>query len=552
MAKNIEIPQGKRTFKYRFFEILPGALSYILVALLFLLSWISPILGSIYLLLMVTATLVKAVAVAVRTMQGYKIVEKAERVDWARRCIDLTKPHETYELLHNQNLTTYDFDQHVYNLKTVAAAPEHTYPNPMHLYHAIVMVAYNEPIETMIPSIEAVKATTFPNERIIFMLGYEERGGKQMAETAKALKKKFKDTFYDFIIVEHPDGIRGEIKGKGPNLNCAGKVLAEYVKKKHIRRDHVIVTSLDCDNHISEQYLDYVAYEFTVHKDRQNLSYQPVSLFTNNIWDAPAPMRVIAVSNSFFNIIATMRPHALRNFASHSQPLAALEDMNFWSKRTIVEDGHQYWRSLFHFDGKYDTWGIRVPIYQDAVIDETLPKTLKAQFIQLRRWDYGASDVAYVADRLFSSKKKRKMPFWPLFTKFMRLLDGHVMLAVMAPVVAFGGWVPMLMNLGTRGATAYNLPNVVGVIQTVAMVGLIVTIIFSLKMLPKRPKHYRKSKSILMVVQWILMPIIAIAYQSAAAFYAQTRLMLGLYMEKFDVTKKGVQRVGRQKKKQKA
>lgn len=548
MSRNIEIPQGKRPLLYRLLEILPGTLSYILVALLFVLSWISPILGSIYLLLMVTTTLVKAVAVAIRTVQGYKIVEKAERVDWARRCIDLSTPHEIYELLHNQNLSAYDFKQHVFNLKTISAAPGHTYPNPTHIYHAIIMVAYNEPIETMIPSIEAVANTTFPNERIIFMLGYEQRGGKQMAETAQILKEKFKDTFYDFITVEHPDGIRGEIKGKGPNLTCAGKVLAEYVKKKNIRRNHVIVTSLDCDNHISEQYLDYVAYEFAVHKDRQNLSYQPVSLFTNNIWDAPAPMRVIAVSNSFFNIISTMRPHALRNFASHSQPLAALEDMKFWSKRTIVEDGHQYWRSLFHFDGKYDTCAIRVPIYQDAVIDTTLLKTLKAQFIQLRRWDYGASDVAYVGYRLFS-KKRRKMPFWPLFTKFMRLLDGHVMLAVMAPIVAFGGWVPMLMNMGTRGATAYNLPNVVGVIQTVAMIGLIITIIFSIRMLPKRPKHYKKTRTIFMVVQWVLMPIIAIAYQSAAAFYAQTRLMLGLYMEKFDVTKKGVQRVGRQRRK---
>ncbi len=91
-----------------------------------------------------------------------------------------------------------------------------------------------------------------------------------------------------------------------------------------------------------------------------------------------------------------MRPHILKNFASHSQPLAALEGMDFWSTRTIVEDGHQYWRSLFYFEGKYSVVPIRVPIYQDAVIGDTLGETLKAQFIQLRRWDYGASDVAYV------------------------------------------------------------------------------------------------------------------------------------------------------------
>ena len=159
------------------------------------------------------------------------------------------------------------------------------------------------------------------------------------------------------------------------------------------------------------------------------------------------PMRVIAMSNSFYNVISTMRPHNLRNFASHSQPLEALEGMGYWSKRTIVEDGHQYWRSLFYFRGDYEVIPIRVPIYQDAVIGETLLETLKAQFIQLRRWDYGASDVAYVGVRLFDKKKRRGVPLVELVPKFIRLLDGHVTLAMMSPIVAFGGWVPAIMNL---------------------------------------------------------------------------------------------------------
>ena len=111
--------------------------------------------------------------------------------------------------------------------------------------------------------------------------------------------------------------------------------------------------------------------------------------------------------------------------------------------------------------------------------------------MQLRRWEYGASDVAYVGVRLFTSKRERKVPFWQLFPKFMRLLDGHVTLAVMAPVVAFGGWVPMIMNLSSRGAVAWNLPNVVGWIQMITMIGLIITVVISLQMLPRRPERYK-------------------------------------------------------------
>ncbi len=537
MRQSLEIPQGKRTGLYRFLEILPGAISYGAIILLFILSWVDPVIGSIYLFVLIASTLVKAIGTAYRTIQGYEVLKRAERVDWHKRLVDLTEPHLAYERIRDDNNKSYHFDEHLENLKFMAAMPQE-YPNPSKIYHAVIIAAYNEGAEILSPSIDAIKDSTFANDHIIVVLAYEERGGEAMETTAKSLRVKYKDTFKDFLLVKHPDNLPGEIVGKGPNLTYAGERLAEYVRSRHIPVETTIVTSLDSDNRMHEKYLDSVAYEFVTHPNRQRLSYQPVSLFMNNIWDAPAPTRVIAVSNSFFNVISTMRPHALRNFASHSQPLQALEAMHFWSKRTIVEDGHQYWRSLFFFGGNYSVLPIRIPIYQDAVIDETFWKTVKAQFVQVRRWYYGASDVAYVGSRLFVSKDKRPVPFWQLLPKFWRLLDGHVTLAILAPIVAFGGWVPMIMNMSSHDMVAYNLPNIVSVVETFASIGLIISVLVSFKLLPKRPAKYRKSKNILMLLQWILMPVTSIIYQSLAAFYAQTRLMLGRYMEKFDVTKK--------------
>ncbi len=541
MRKNLEIPQGKRTKLYRFFEILPGVISYGAIILLFVLSLVNPILGAIYLFILIASTLVKAVAVAYRTVQGYNVLKRAERVDWHKRLEELENPHESFEKLREEDNKSYHFDEHVENLKMMAAM-ETEYPKPSKVYHAVIMTAYNEGIEVLEPSIEAVKNTTFPNERIIFTLAYEERGGADMESTAKTLAKKYKGVFKDFLLSKHPADLPNEVVGKGPNLTYAGKYVADYVANKHLPIENVIITSLDSDNRMAPKYLDSVAYEFITHPNRQRLSYQPVSLFMNNIWDAPAPSRVIAVSNSFFNVISTMRPHILRNFASHSQPLQALEAMDFWSKRTIVEDGHQYWRSLFFFSGDYEVLPIRIPIYQDAVIDETFWKTIKAQFVQVRRWYYGASDVAYVGSKLFVAKEKRYMPFWQLFPKFWRLLDGHITLSILAPIVAFGGWVPIIMNLSSHEMVAFNIPSIVGVIETFASIGLIVSILVSFKVLPKRPAKYRKSKNILMIVQWVLMPVTSILYQSLAAFYSQTRLMFGAYMEKFDVTKKVIKK----------
>ena len=537
MRKNLEIPRGKRDPKYRFFEILPGVISYGAIILLFVLSAVEPVLGAIYLFIIIASTLVKAVGVAYRTVQGYNVIKRAEKVDWRKRLEDLENPHEAYEKLRDDNSKSYHFEQHLENLKLMAAMPSE-YPNPAKTLHVVIVTAYDESIEVLRPSIKAIEDSTFPKERIIVALAYEERGGEEMSKTARKLHQEFSKTFKDFLLVKHPDGLPGEVVGKGPNLTYAGKAVAEYFEKHHLDKENTIVTSLDSDNHVHAKYLDNVAYEFVAHPARQRLSYQPVSLFMNNIWDAPAPTRVIAVSNSFFNVISTMRPHVLRNFASHSQPLQALEAMDFWSKRTIVEDGHQYWRSLFFFGGDYTVLPIRIPIYQDAVLDETFLKTVKAQFVQVRRWYYGASDVAYVGTKLFTKREHRIMPFWQLFPKFWRLLDSHVTLAILAPIVAFGGWIPMIMNISSHDMVAYNLPNIVSIVETFASIGLIVTVLISLKMLPKRPEKYRKSKSISMLLQWILMPVTSIIYQSLAAFYAQTRLMLGKYMEKFDVTKK--------------
>ena len=540
MSKVREIQTGKRTPLYRFFEMLPGLLSYSMIVLLVVFSAISPILGSAYILFIVIIVFVKAIGIAFRVVQGYNIVNRGIQVDWRKRLKDLENPEESYSRLVGTYKKEYAYNDHLRNLCMIAAAEDDYFPKPSEVYHAVIITMYNETLDVLVPTLDSVAATTYPKERMIVVLAYEERGGESGELVAKTLEKNYKKKFGAFILSKHPANIPGEVIGKGGNITHAGKVLKEYVKEKGLRYRDVIVTTLDSDNKPHKCYFDQVAYEFIVHEDRKRLAYQPVSIFTNNIWDAPAITRVVACTNSFWNLICTMRPHTLRNFASHSQPLDALVEMNFWSVRTIVEDGHQYWRSLFYFDGNFEVLPIRAPIYQDAVLSNTFFKTLKAQWIQLRRWDYGASDIAYVGEYLFS--KERTVRLLSLVPKMVRLVDGHVTLAAFAPIVAFGGWVPLLFNIESRDLLAHNLPVVVSYIQTAAMVSLFTSIILSIKMLPPRPKKYRSTRKILMILQWLISPMIAIVYSSMCAFYSQTRLLFGAYIEKFDVTDKIVKK----------
>lgn len=540
MSKVIELPTGKRTAKYRFFEMLPASLSYIMLALLIILSAINPIAASVYILVIVIMNLVKAVGIAFRTVQGYKLLKKGVRVDWHKRFLELEDAAGSYDRLAGTKSEAYGHKEHLRNLCKIAASEEGYFPKPSQIYHAIIVTMYNETLDVLAPTLDSVVDTTFDKDHIILVLAYEERGGEAAEKVAKTLERNYRKKFGEFILAKHPDGIKGEVIGKGGNITNAGKVLKEYVREKGLRYSDVIVTTLDSDNRPHKVYFDQVAYEYIVHEDRKRLSYQPVSLFTNNIWDAPAVTRVVAQMNSFWNIISAMRPHTLRNFASHSQPLDALVEMNFWSTHTIVEDGHQYWRSLFYFDGDYEVLPIRAPIYQDAVLSDNLWKTLKAQWVQLRRWDYGASDVAYVGNYLFS--KKRTVPLSSLVPKFIRLLDGHVTLAAIAPIIAFGGWIPLIFNYQSRDLISHNLPTVVSYVQTVAALGIFISLILSIKMLPPKPARYKRARHIMMVLQWILSPVISIIYCSFCAYYSQTRLATGLYMEKFDVTDKAVKK----------
>jgi hypothetical protein len=71
-------------------------------------------------------------------------------------------------------------------------------------------------------------------------------------------------------------------------------------------------------------------------------------------------------------------------------------------------------------------------------------------------------------------------------------------------------------------------------------VGLIATIFFSMLTLPPKPARYRRHRTLFMVLQWVYLPVTAVVYNSFAAYYSQTRLLLGKYMDKFDVTEKAV------------
>jgi hypothetical protein len=519
-----EIPlQKDKTRTYRFFEILPGVLTWTTLLLPFILAFTSIRLAATFMIGYLILWFIKAVALNIRAVQGWHIFQDHIKIDWKELVEDLRneETNEKYPKWHKANKER--IRQH---------------PNGIvsdDIVHAVIIATWNEAREILQPTLENVKNCLYDKKKMIVLLAYEDRGGPAVEKQAKELMAEYKDVFLVAEAVKHIDA-PGEVIGKGGNITYAGRRLQEIVEERGIDPLHVLVTTLDADNRAHESYFMGLSYVYTVCHDPKYLSFQPIPMFTNNIWDAPAPMRVIATGNSYWMLIQGLRQHMLRNFSAHAQPLAALIETDFWSVRTIVEDGHQFWRSYFQFDGKHEVIPIFLPIYQDAVLADGYKRTLKAQFIQVRRWAWGASDIAYVAKYGFFTKNK--ISNIDVVFKFMRLLEGHWSWATAPLILAYGALIPWLFH--QTDFLANQLPQVASRIQTFAMLGILVALYISFRILPPKPLRYKRHRTLLMILQWVLLPVTTICYSAFAAIYSQTRLMLGLYLGKFDVTEKAV------------
>ncbi len=538
---DLEIPLGKRSAKYRFFEMLPALCTYFMVLLPITLSLINPLYAAVFIVAFITWWFVKAIGMAYRTIQGYRSLEEAKKINWLERLNDLDEPDiavKKYDMRPDAH--KWRGHKHYQVLQRIQQIPEE-YLRPSEVYNAVIVPFMSSDGDVLEPSIKALLSNDYDVKNNLILILASEQRAPGATKLGEKLVKRYKDKCFYMENIEHPFGLPNELIGKGGNIVWAAQKLQKLLEKKGIDPEHVLVTTLDEDHRVHQQYFALATYEYCIDPQRNHRAYQPISLFLNNIWDAPAPMRVLATGNSFWNIINSMRPHMLRNFASHSQGMASLIATDFWSKRTVVEDGHQYWRSYFAFDGNYEVTPLYLPIYQDAVLADTYVKTFKEQFTQLRRWAYGASDVAYVADKGF--RKGSTVPFWGLVSRFFRLLESHVSWATAPIIITLGAWAPLIVNPeASRSIIAHELPQVASQLQLIATLGLFITVFLAFKMLPKRPERYKRHRNIFMLAQWLLMPFVSILYGSTAAFNAQTRLLIGKYLERFDATPKSIRK----------
>ena len=491
LSKYSDLSDKKERFLYHFFEVLPGLLAWGTLVLIIILSFFLPVYVAIFIIIFDIYWLIKTIYLSLHLNQSFKRMKENMGTDWMQKLEKL----------------------------------------PWHdLYHLIILPRYNESYEVVKTTLEGLLNSDYPKNKMIVVLGQEERAGEQANQASKLLEEEYGQKFFKFLVTEHPANLPGELAGKGSNAAFAAEQAKNLIiDPLHLPYSKIIVSNFDIDTVVPSRFFSCLAWHYLTTPQPLRSSFQPIPLFINNIWEAPAFARVFAFSTTFWQMIQQARPEQLVTFSSQSISFQALAEVGFWQRNMVSEDSRIFWQCILHYDGDWRTVPIYYPVYMDANVAPTFWQTVKNQYKQIRRWHFGVENNPYFMFGFWKNKKitsRLKRYFnWTMTEKTHSS-------ATNALIIFLLGWLPILAggHLFNQTVLSLNLPYLTRNIMLLSMLGLISSAIISVTFLPPRPPQYGRFKWIWMFLQWILFPINFIFFGAIPALDAQTRLMFGKYL----------------------
>lgn len=490
--------QASERRRYRWLEMAPGLLVWLTLILAITLSFVKPVWVIAFVLVFDVYWVVRVSYVMLYLIMAFRRYRQAQSVDWFAQVQTL----QGWERVH----------------------------------HLIMLPTYGESEEVLRATFTSLTQVNYPLDRCIIVLATEARAHQTIAPIAERLVQEFGPRFRHMLVTEHPADVPGEVAGKGANIAYAGRQIQSWIDQARIPYDDILVSTFDADSVAHRHYFSYLTYTFLRHPDRLHTSYQPIPLFHNNIWDTLALTRVVATSTTFWLLGETMRPDRLFTFSSHSMPWRALVDVGFWQNDVVSEDSRIFLQCYLRYDGHYTVTPMYIPISMDAVQSESVWKSLRGQYLQIRRWAYGVENFPFMVWNFF---QENHIPWRERLRLTWNQLEGAFSWAVAPLLILILGWLPFHSGRPVLDVSvlAQNSPSALQALMSGAMVGLVVSAIISTALLPHRPTHVPVYRLLVMVGQWILLPVTMIVFGSLPAIEAQTRLMFGRYLG-FKVTEK--------------
>lgn len=493
-------PPVKKDALYRALEIFPGALAWLTLIGMVFAAWRAPLATSFFIIAFDLYWLLKTIFFVFHIKSSYQKMNENLKINWLEKLQQL--PTTNYQL------------------------PAKRWQD---IYHLIILPCYREPYEIIRASLDAVKNSSFPKENMIVILGMEERGGEEDEASSQKIAAEFGSIFLKFLITRHPENLPGEIPGKGSNAAYAAREAKKIIDELKIPYENIIVSSLDSDTRVYPEYFSLVTYRYLTEPDPLHASFQPIPVYHNNIWDAPAISRVISTSDTFWQLVQQSRPDRLTTFSSHSMPFKSLVEIGFWQTDVVSEDSRIFWQCFLHYNGKWRVIPIYYPVSMDANIAPGVFGTAKNIYRQHLRWAWGTENIPYI---LYGFIKNKTIPLRKRGFHALDQIEGFWSLSTNSIIILVLGWLPPLIGKGEFGTSvlAYNLPRITQFLMTVAMAGLAFSAVISLSFLPTRPKKKPYHWKWWLVFEWLVVPLTGTLFGAIPGLDAQTRLMFGKYL----------------------
>jgi hypothetical protein len=499
---------------YRILEVFPGLFSLLTIIILVALSYLKPVLVAYFIVAFDVYWLLLVIYMAIFLISSYRKLKKGLRTNWREKTESLRPDMSTAEVatdsLTKQGLSWQDVRQ------------------------LIVLPTFKESTEIIRECLTGLLNDGFPPDKMIVALTIEERGDAAEARRkADLLQAEFGPKFGRFLATLHPDGLSGEMKVKGANQAWAAKVVKEtIIDRENLDYDKILVSVFDIDTVVVPGYFFALTYKFLTVSDPYHASYQPVPVYHNNIWKAPFFSRIVASSNTFWQMIMQIRQESLVTYSSHSMTWRALEEIGFWSTTNVSEDARIFWHCLMHYNGHYRVEPIHFEVSMDVTVDQGLLRTAKNLYKQQRRWAWGAENIPYLLFNAAKRWKNEQFDRQGVVSHILIQIYGFHAWATNALIVAVIGWLPMFLGGDRFNSTVLsgNLPAITQTLMSVAMIGLVLSAVVSALLLPKRPKKYKFWKNLFMTLEWIFVPVAIVIFGAIPCLEAQIRLMFGKYM----------------------
>ena len=307
---------------------------------------------------------VRSYSVAVACFVGMARLKRWERVDW----------HARYEGWAAKRFS----------------APAWEWPR-----HLVIIPNFKEHEAELRRTLDSLALQ--PNaKQLLVVLAMEERETGAEGKAARLLLA-YRDCFDDLFATYHPAGIPAETSGKGSNEAWATREAHHRVIDvggEDITR--FTVTSCDADAVFGPQHFVALNYLFLVEPDRYRAFWQPAIFNSNNIWDIPAPLRILDGLSGINRLANLTLPGSVKFPTScYSLSWEMLEAVGYWDEEVIPEDWHLFLKCCYALGDEVHVVPMYIALGNDCVLTDSYTRTLRAHYFQAVRHAWGASDISY-------------------------------------------------------------------------------------------------------------------------------------------------------------